>query len=134
VEKETKALIAKKIERAREDLRFAKSLQAEGGFRQAVSRAYYAIFAAATAALLTQDISRKKHSAVEAAFNQYLAYAGLVERELAITYRDAFNARMDADYSDLIQFNESRTAEVVANADEFVQHMEEFLRGQGALD
>jgi uncharacterized protein (UPF0332 family) len=63
-----------------------------------------------------------------------LAYAGLVERELAITYRDAFNARMDADYSDLIQFNESRTAEVVANADEFVQHMEEFLRGQGALD
>lgn len=131
---ETKTLITKKMERAQEDLRFAKTLAAEKGYRQAISRAYYAIFAAASAALLTQGITRKKHSGVEAAFNQYLAHAGLVDRELTVMYRDAFNARQDADYSDLIEFRAERAAEVLADAEAFVQHIEEFLRQQNALE
>lgn len=131
---EIKTLIAKKMERAHDDLRFAQALQAQGGYRQAISRAYYAIFAAASAALLTQGITRKKHSGVEAAFNQYLAHKGLVERELAVIYRDAFNARLDADYSDLVEFSESRGQEVLVDAKEFVLHIENFLREQGVLD
>jgi len=134
VDAETKALVAKKMERAQDDLRFAKSLQTQGGYRQAISRAYYAIFAAASAALLTQGITRKKHSGVESAFNQYLAHTNLVERQLAATYRDAFNARLDAAYSDLIEFGAARAEEGLANAEEFVQHIEQFVHEQTALD
>lgn len=133
MDNETKALIAKKMERAHEDLRFARKLEAEKGYRQAISRAYYGVHAAATAALLTQGITRKKHSGVESAFNQYLAHTGLVKRQLAVIYRDAFNARQDADYSDLIDFSADRASEVLADAEEFVQHIEKFLLEQGAL-
>lgn len=127
----TKTLIAKKMERARQDLHFAQTLHEQGGYRQAISRAYYAIFAAASASLLTQGITRKKHSGVEAAFNQHLAHPGLVERQLAVLYRDAHNARLDADYSDLAEFSQARSQEVLNDANAFVQHIEDFLRRQG---
>lgn len=130
----TKTLVAKKMERAYNDLRFAQTLHKQGGYRQAISRAYYAIFAAASASLLTQGITRKKHSGIESAFNQYLAHKGLVEQQLAVIYRDAYNARQDADYSDLIEFDETRSEQVLQDANEFVQHIETFLRQQGAMN
>ena len=133
MDNQIRILITKKIERAREDLRFARKLEAEKGYRQAISRAYYGVHAAATAALLTQGITRKKHSGIESAFNQYLAHTGMVKRQLAVIYRDTFNARQDADYSDLIEFGQARAKQVLAEAEEFVQHIEQFLRQQGAL-
>lgn len=131
MDKATRVLIVKKLERAQDDLRFAHSLQAQGGYRQAISRAYYAIFAAASAALLTQGISRKRHSGVESAFNQHLAHAGLVKRELAVIYRNAFDARQDADYSDHVEFGATMATQVLAEAEEFVQGIEQFLKAQG---
>lgn len=87
MDKEIKALIGKKLERADEDLKVAESLKAQGAYRQSISRAYYAVFAAASAALLTQNVRRKKHSGVESAFNQYITNPGLVKRQLGAIYR-----------------------------------------------
>lgn len=131
MEKETRASIRKKLERAEEDVAVAESLKRQGSYRQAISRAYYAVFAAASAALLTQDITRKKHSGVESAFNQYIANPGLVKRQLGTMYRRAYEARQEADYSDLAEFSELRAEEVLADAQEFVANIKQFLREQG---
>lgn len=133
MDNETRTLIAKKFERAQEDLAVAESLKRQGSYRQSISRSYYAVFAAASAALLTQDITRKKHSGVESAFNQYIANPGLVKRKLAALYRDTYEARQEADYADLVEFSEMQADEVLSDAQEFVASIQQFLREQGAI-
>jgi uncharacterized protein (UPF0332 family) len=52
---------------------------ADGGFaRGAASRAYYAMFSAARALLLSQGLDFSSHSAVIAAFGQHFAKSGRV--------------------------------------------------------
>ncbi len=57
MDENTKIIIGIRLEKAKDDLKRSQSLCAEGGYRQAISRAYYAIFAIATAALLTQHVN-----------------------------------------------------------------------------
>lgn len=64
------------MERARRSLRSARNILDDGDHDFAMSRAYYAMFYAATAALLSQGIKRFKHSGVIAAFGQYLVKSG----------------------------------------------------------
>jgi uncharacterized protein (UPF0332 family) len=60
------------VEKSRKSVAAATVL-ANGGFTEAaVSRAYYAAFYLAQAALATKDISRSKHSGVIAAFGEHL--------------------------------------------------------------
>jgi len=64
-EREVRELIAK----AERSLRAAERLLEAGDHDFAVSRAYYAMFYAARALLLTRNVRRSKHSGVLAAFN-----------------------------------------------------------------
>ena len=57
-EKELQSL----MERARRSLRSARNLLDDGDHDFAISRAYYAMFYAATAALLSLEVNRSKHS------------------------------------------------------------------------
>lgn len=64
---EQEALVAK----ARESVRAARLLAAEGMHGFAVSRAYYAMFYLAEALLLGEGLAYSKHSAVIAAFGRH---------------------------------------------------------------
>jgi hypothetical protein len=55
-------------------------------YNGATNRAYYAFFYAASAILLTRDISRSKHSGVLSTFRQYFVKPGLIEVEYSETY------------------------------------------------
>jgi uncharacterized protein (UPF0332 family) len=57
---------------AREELVTARDNLQLGHFRVAVSRAYYAMFYAATALLGSQGLWRSKHQGVIAAFGEHL--------------------------------------------------------------
>ncbi len=61
-----------RLERAREELATADENIVHGHYRAAVSRAYYAAFYMASAALFSQSIQRAKHSGVESAFAEFL--------------------------------------------------------------
>jgi uncharacterized protein (UPF0332 family) len=69
------------VEKSRKSLAAAASLSKEGFSEAAISRAYYAAFYLAQAALATKDISRSKHSGVIAALGEHLTrlrgFAGL---------------------------------------------------------
>ncbi len=51
-----------RLERAREEVATASENIAHSRYRAAVSRAYYAVFYMASAALFSQSIQRDKHS------------------------------------------------------------------------
>jgi len=87
----------------------------------------------ATAALLTQDIARSKHSGVLAAFNQYLVKPGLIEAEYGQIFQRAFKARMDADYSDSAYFDQEQAKQAIEDAERFVSRLETYLRETGVL-
>lgn len=127
-------IIGIRLEKARDDIARAGEFIASGAYRQAISRAYYAVFTIATAALLTQRITRKKHSGVESAFHQFLVKPGLIEPEYGAIYIRAFRERQNADYADTMDFTEAKARQVLEDATRFVARMEKYLREIGAIE
>ena len=134
MDEDTKRLIGIRLERCRDDLVTAQLLIREGKYRTAISRAYYAIFMIATAALATLGISRSKHSGVESAFGQYLVKPGLLEPKYHSVYIRAREWREDADYEPTVQFTEQDARTVLGQAEEFVARVERYLRENAAIE
>jgi uncharacterized protein (UPF0332 family) len=86
------------IERARQELAAATLLSANGFAAQAVSRAYYAAFYAAEAALASFGETRAKHSGVIAAFASLLVRERGVNERAGRLLRSLFDRRSQADY------------------------------------
>jgi uncharacterized protein (UPF0332 family) len=87
------------LERCWEELAAARLLAGKGFEAQAVSRAYFAAFFAAEAALLVLGETRSKHSGVVSAFVHRLVRAGQVDEEIGRLLRSLFERRNEADYS-----------------------------------
>jgi len=87
------------LEKSRKSLEAAAALLADGFLESAVSRAYYATFYLAQAALATKDISRNKHSGVIAAFGENLAKNGPLPEKLHKTLLSLYDLRITSDYS-----------------------------------
>ena len=122
-----------RLDHAREELETARENIARGRFRAAVSRAYYAVFYMASAALFSQSVQRAKHAGVESAFSQYLVKPGLIEPEFSRLYQQARRQREEADYVEEPDINEITARQTLADAERFVDRLERFLREIGAL-
>ncbi len=85
------------IARARQELAAAELLAANGFGAQAVSRAYYAAFYAAEAALLRLGQTRAKHSGVVSAFARLLVRDRGVDEQAGRLLRSLFERRTQAD-------------------------------------
>ena len=59
----------------------AKSLRADGFQDYAISRAYYVMFHAGSAALLSEDISVESHSALKDMFGLHLVLKGKIDKK-----------------------------------------------------
>jgi len=125
---------AKLLDWAREDARAARLLADEGLARQAVSRAYYAMFCAARALLLTDDREFSKHSAVIAAFGKQFARTERVPRRLHRYLIDTQDDRLGADYRIGQETTAEDAAEALRRAKEFIEAAEEFLGATGSDD
>jgi uncharacterized protein (UPF0332 family) len=118
---------------AREELATARENCERNRFRTAVSRAYYAVFYIASAALYAQSVQRSKHSGVEAAFSQVLVKPGHIEPEFSRLYYRARRRREEADYADDVVIDEEIALQALADAELFVERLERFLTQVGAL-
>lgn len=102
---------------------------AEGhSFDFAASRAYYAMFYLAEAALLEQGLTFSKHSAVIAEFNRLLVRPGRIEREHYEALRAGLDARIEGDYGFEESFDEARARRLIDGAEAFVRAVEAHLR------
>jgi uncharacterized protein (UPF0332 family) len=125
-EKELQSL----MERTRRSLRSARNILDDGDHDFAMSRAYYAMFYAATAALLSQGITRAKHSGVIAAFGQHLVKPGKMAAEHQRALQVAFRDRSAGDYAGAFPSREE-VERRLEEADIFVQAVTNFLKGEG---
>ncbi|MGH9432864.1 MAG: HEPN domain-containing protein [Terriglobia bacterium] len=112
-------------------LRAATGLAASGLPRDAVSRAYFAMFHAATAMLLAENMSFESHEETIGAFGRLFAKAGRVDRRF---HRDLINAedfREIADYVRNAPISAEKVSDTIRTATEFLAMAETFLEGAG---
>lgn len=133
MEEHVRAYARLRLEMAREELDTARENIAHGRLRAAISRAYYAVFYMASAALFTQSVVRGKHSGVESAFSEYLVKPGHIEVEFARIYQRARRYREEADYAEDAVVDEATARQTLTEAERFVDRVEQFLRSAGAL-
>lgn len=116
-----------RLERAREELQTAEENIANGRFRAAVSRCYYAMFYMASAALFSQSVQRSKHSGVESAFAEHLIKSGQIETEYSRSYQRVRRLREEADYAERVEIDEMTARQSLVEAKGFVTRVEKFL-------
>ena len=119
------------IDGAREAVRNAQYNLDGSYYGAAVSRAYYACFYAATALLLTLDLTRSKHSGVLAAFREHFVKPGIFSIEDSDAYGMAFQLRNATDYQMAGRADEAEAYTIFENAQPFIEHCETWLASKG---
>ncbi len=116
------------LDLARSSLRAARGLfESEESFaRFAASRAYYVMFYAAEAALLSKGLTFSRHGNVIGAFGFHFAREGTLPPELHGKLKDAFELRNAGDYS-TEPFPQETAERVIQDAEEFLRMVEEYL-------
>lgn len=113
--------IAANLERAEESVQAAKELLEGEYFDFAASRAYYAAFYAAAAALLAEDLDTGKHSGVIALVHQHFVKTGKLGREHGKALNWLFELRGVADYGVTVHVSEDEALRAIGAAEEFVK-------------
>lgn len=108
------------IREAENCLAEAELLLASSFAGAAVSRSYYAMFHAATAALLQQGIKRRSHQGIITAFGQTFVKPGTVDARFHRYFAKAFSLRQESDYLPVVRLVNERAREVLDWAREFV--------------
>ena len=121
------------LNRAHQDLQAVLSILDQGFYNIAISRAYYAMFYAATALLASKGITRSKHSGVISAFSEYFVKTGLLEAEYARMLAHAFNSRLGSDYDVTSTIDRDLAETVIQDARRFVDRTEAYLQQAGIL-
>ncbi len=123
-----KDLIQYRLESAREMLRDAQLLKKAGGSpKSIVNRAYYAVFYAALALLVTADAEPSKHSGVLAKFDELFVRQGIFAKEMSRILHHAFDMRQAGDYQKSNVITEEQANDVLHSAEEFVETIESKL-------
>ncbi len=118
------------LEKARESEGAATLLHQRGYFNFAASRAYYAMFYAAEALLLTRGLSFSSHAAVIAAFGREFAKTGALDPRLHQLLISAFNMRNIGDYDARADFTSEQAAELLIWTRDFIEKAEVYLATQ----
>jgi uncharacterized protein (UPF0332 family) len=111
---------------ARNEIAAVRTLSAGGFARQAHSRAYYAAFYAAEAALLVLGETRSKHAGVIAAFGRFVVKDGGLDPDIGRLLRRLFQARNVAD-DDWPGEREDPIGDPAAQAERFVDAVQAWI-------
>jgi hypothetical protein len=112
--------VQRQFEQAAECVEDARVLLENDRLAAAVTRIYYAMFHAATAALLARGIRRRSHRATLAAFGQSFIKTGELDDRLYRDLRAAFERRQQADYEAIIQVDRQAVTRLREQAIDFV--------------
>ncbi|MGC9345797.1 MAG: HEPN domain-containing protein [Candidatus Bathyarchaeales archaeon] len=115
------------LEKAVERLKVTEKLFRDGDYEDAVSRAYYAMYHAARAALSTVNVFPKTREGVVSEFGRKFVLAGIFPKELGRNLADAKAARETYEYSVTATVGKSEAEAILLNAQEFVNAMKKHL-------
>jgi uncharacterized protein (UPF0332 family) len=112
---------------ADEKIEVAQKLLDLGYFDDAASRAYYGMFYAAKAALLSIDVETKSHAGVLNQFSQHFIKSGQLDKKYGRMLALVMQIRETSDYSPEISVSHENAAAIIADAQAFVVEIKTFL-------
>ncbi len=129
----TKTIINGYIEKAQKKLEVSKKLFGSGDYEDAISRAYYAVFHAAQALLLTEGEHAETHKGVVTLFGLLFVRTGKFDRRFGKYLANLKDERESGDY-EVFSYIDKETAEVsLTEAREFLEETKGYLRKLGAI-
>lgn len=93
------------FEKAEESIQSASSEIENDRLSFAINRLYYTLFYSMSAILITNGDSYSKHSGVRAALHRDFIKSGKIDKQVGRLYDELFNARHQADYTPLVEFD-----------------------------
>ncbi len=124
--KEVKSL----LEKSCQSISASELLLKDGYIDFAASRAYYAMFYAVEALLLSRGLSFSKHSAVIAAFGKEFVKTGLLDSHYHRNILNAFDLRNAGDYGVIHVVSEANARQTIAEARELLEAITLLLESQ----
>ena len=115
------------LERAQQAVDAASELAASGYTDFAASRAYYAAFYAATALLLSEELSFGKHSAVLSFIHKKFVRTGKLRKEHGKNLNWLFELRGVGDYGVTLHVSQQDANRTIQVASEFLKAIQELL-------
>ena len=120
--------IAANLDRAEQSIQAAKELVASGFYDFVASRAYYAAFYAATAALLNLGLEFTKHSGVIASVHQRLVKTGSLDTEHGKELNWLFELRNVGDYGVIVRVSQQDAERAVRVSETFLSVIKSLLK------
>ena len=116
-----------------EALEDAKIMYDAGRYKNALNRAYYAIFHGLRAVNALDGFDSSKHSGVISHFNQNYVKNGIFPKEVSKLIKLASEKREEADYLDFYVASKKEAEEQIENSETFRKWIETYLREQKVL-
>lgn len=127
MEKDLTGEALNRIAVAKDKLKSAEILLHEGQYRDAVSRAYYAMYYGATALLIKKGEAPKTHKGVMVLLHQHFVKEGTLDADFAKAMQIVKRQREDADYEPEIKITQGETEDVIKKAENFVAECEKLV-------
>lgn len=116
-----------RLNKAKSDLKDAKTTLGLELYDTAANRSYYAIFHAARAVLALDGQDYKKHSGVISNFQKEYIKTGIFDKEMSRIIKSAFDMRTESDYEDFYIVEKEDVIKQVEEADYFLNNIEKYL-------
>jgi len=128
LDKGTESLLKAYLEKSKDKLQVAEELLRGGHFEDAVSRAYYSVFHAAQAVLLTEGLSADTHQGLVNLFGLHLVKTGKFEKKFGRYLANLKDDRETGDYEVYSAIDRETAEHAIQEAKEFLQAAESYLR------
>jgi len=122
-----RSLIIAQIEKSKEKLNAARVLLKDGFIDDAISRAYYSMFHAASAVLLSAGIIVDSHSALKNMFGLHFVKTGKIDKKFSRWLNKLKDERENGDYDIFTSFDIEDARVDVQEAEEFLEEMKKYL-------
>ena len=122
------SLIQYRLDQAREVLKDAHALyDIERTPISIVNRAYYSMFYAVLALMISIDKNTAKHQGVLSFFDEYFIKQKVFPKEMSRLIHDAFESRQEGDYRESAKIDRETAREILQSADTFFELVEKKL-------
>lgn len=128
MDESTKGLIEGYLEKSKKKLEVAKKLLADGFYDDAISRAYYAVFHTAQAALLIEGAKAETYKGVVMLFGLLLVKTGKIDKKYGKLLSNLKDARETGDYEVMSWMDEGDAQNATVEAEEFIRAVEGFIK------
>src|SRR3989338_3830394 len=118
------------MEKGKAALRQAEILFKNNEFDGAVSRAYYAVFHYAQAALFTKGLEANSHQGLNRLFSLHFIRSGILEKKFSTILSHAQKAREESDYQPEIPFNGEEAGLRIEESKAFIQKIEKYIASE----